>query len=209
MFRTNGLDEELVFKTTTRSPEAIHWLAPVQAAARASGFVVPKLLPTRSGRIAEQRWTCEAFLPGEPLPSRELPDIAPMLQRFHAAARELPQRPGFLSSQDFLTHSSGGDINLEAVPASIAVEIRAAFRALDPVPMTVIHGDVTSANTLRLTDGRIALLDWDEARRDLPLFDFQTLRSESESEKRACLAWEIACCWQKEPARAAYLAAQL
>lgn len=207
VLRTSGLDPDLVFKTTARSAEALCWLLPVHDAARAAGFVVPKLRPTVSGDLVAEGWTCEDFLVGSPLARSDLPEIAPLLARFHARTRGMPQRPGFLSSQDLDTRTSGGDIDFTAMPAQLANRIRFALRALPAHPTCVIHGDITPANVLRLPDGRFGLLDWDETRRDLPLFDFQLIQAASDIEARACLAWEIACCWQGEPQRARKLAA--
>ncbi len=206
VWRTWGLSPDLVFKSTTRSEESVTWLLPVHDAARAAGFAVPELVPTRSGALIADGWTCETFLKGTPLKPDEMPELKGPLERFHHATRTFDQRPGFLSSQELGPRSSGGDIDFTAMPDSLVTQILTAFAALPETPPCIVHGDITPANTLRLRDGKFALLDWDEARRDLPLFDLKAVRQLSAHESRACLAWEIACCWQCEPDRARRLA---
>jgi aminoglycoside phosphotransferase (APT) family kinase protein len=81
----------------------------------------------------------------------------------------------------------------------------------------VIHGDPGAGN-IRMADGRVGLLDWDEARVDTPLLDLGALPPDSALPlagvhrlvaRRAALAWEVACCWTAEPAYARRRLAQL
>jgi hypothetical protein len=48
-----------------------------------------------------------------------------------------------------------------------------------------------------------------ECRRDLPLFDLGQMRVSDEVERRARLAWEVACSWLIEPNHAKEVAARL
>lgn len=95
------------------------------------------------------------------------------------------------------------------MPADVVALCRGAWRALPDTPTCVVHGDLAPGNVLRLSDGRFVLLDWDECRVDLPLFDSAPHAPKSKAETRAHLAWEVACSWAREPAYARYMAAQL
>lgn len=83
VFRTTGLKQEVVFKTTRRSPAAIAWLEAVHRCARHAGFVVPRLFRSRNGKLVENGWTCEGFLVGDNIKPEELPNIRPQLLLFH------------------------------------------------------------------------------------------------------------------------------
>ena len=75
--------------------------------------------------------------------------------------------------------------------------------------MTLVHGDLNFANLLRCPDGRVTLIDWDECRRDLSLFDLAVLPGARAVEARALLAWEAACSWHREPDYARTMAGRL
>ncbi|WP_108259619.1 M20/M25/M40 family metallo-hydrolase [Mangrovicoccus ximenensis] len=130
-----------------------------------------------------------------------LTDLA--VEALHAACRTLPQRPGFASARELLTLDDGGDLHLAALPADVAETIRDAWHALTHRRETVIHGDLTPGNLLACPDGRTALIDWDESRRDLALFDLGQIGPVDSREWRAILAWEVACSWAEHPAHAA------
>lgn len=208
-FRTTGLPADLVFKSTRRTPAALDWLADVHRLARDAGFVVPTLGTSVNGRLTEAGWTCEPFLPGTPFAPRDLHLIRPTLARFHLLAQSLPQRPGFLSSQELLFCDAGGDVDLAAMPAGLAATCRAAWRALEGAPCGIVHGDLNPGNLIHGPDGRPVLLDWDECRRDLTLFDTGHLGPVSFVENRALIAWEVACSWLIEPEHARKTAARL
>jgi hypothetical protein len=53
------------------------------------------------------------------------------------------------------------------------------------------------------------LLDWDECRRDLVLFDLGHLSKVGTVERRALLAWEVACSWMIEPDHARRVAQRI
>ncbi|WP_138465470.1 phosphotransferase [Poseidonocella sp. HB161398] len=208
-FRTQGAEPQLIFKSTRRSEAALAWLAPVHDAAEAAGFAVPRLLPSRNGRLCEAGWTCEAWIEGRSFPAAGLPRLRAALETLHAACAGLPQRPGFASARELLARESGGDIRLSALPREAAAACREAWHALTHRRETAIHGDLNPGNLLRCPDGRTALLDWDESRRDLALFDLGQLGPVDSREWRAILAWEVACCWELEPAHAEKLLKQL
>ncbi|WP_299866179.1 phosphotransferase [uncultured Hoeflea sp.] len=199
VFRTLDLERDLVFKSTRRTLDAVEWLLPLHDLARQSGLVVPELLESRNGRLVEQNWICEAFVEGHSLPKRDLNRLEPALSVFHAQSVDIPQRPGFYSSQDLLRVDAGGDVDLTSMPGDLAEVCREAWSAVPTEPVAIVHGDLNPDNVLLCRDGRIALIDWDECRRDLVLFDAGHLTAVDSAARRAMLAWEVACSWQLEP----------
>lgn len=208
-FRTLGLRHDFVFKSSRRSPDAVEWLLRVHSLARRSGLVVPRLFRSMSGQLVERGWTCEAFVEGRPFSAADLPSIHSEISCFHMLAADVPQRPGFLSSQALLDAESGGDVDLGAMPSGLVATCRAAWRGLSGLTCTIVHGDLNPGNLLRCPDGKAALLDWDECRRDLAVFDLGLLVPVCPSERRALLAWEAACSWQIEPEHARQVADRL
>jgi aminoglycoside phosphotransferase (APT) family kinase protein len=78
----------------------------------------------------------------------------------------------------------------------------------------VVHGDLSLSNLLVTPEGRVALLDWDETKVDVSLFDEAALPDYEEGPgrirgQRALLAWEVAVSWHVEPEYAGRLAAEL
>jgi hypothetical protein len=204
--------ERFVAKTTRRSEAQLRWLAPLQEAARRAGFLVPALIPSAQGRLVEEGWTLEPFLPGERLTRGDLPELLPQLGAFHRLSAHLPQRPGFAAARDLLTQDAGGDADLAATPPDLAERCRDAWRPFADAPLVGLHGDLNPDNLLRHPSGAVALLDWDEARVDAAFYDRTALLGRTgvtASEWRAFLAWEVAVSWTLEPAHAARVAAQL
>ena len=190
-----------VAKSTRRSEAAVRWAVGVMQAAEKAGFVVPYFIPSRAGNLVEDGVTVETYLRGDPAEQADLEEMLPFLQMFHEATRSFPQRPGFASAVDLLFETRGGDVDLSQMPAGLVESCREAWQVLQGKPQSVVHGDLNPSNVLRTPDGRFALLDWDESRRDASLFDTLAL-SETISQKferQLFLAWEVAICWQIEP----------
>lgn len=197
-----------VAKRTTRSEAALRWLDGVQAAARRAGFVVPEMVPATAGIFAGGGWTLDRFLPGIPATDADLQGLGARLGRFHAGGSTLPQRPGFLSCRELLVQDRGGDVDLGAMPAPLVSVCRDAWAALPDGAETAVHGDLHAGNVLLTPEGP-ALIDWDEARRDRPLFDRLAVEAGRAAEQQAALAWELSTCWSAEPLRARRLAQRL
>lgn len=208
-FRTVGLRNELVFKSTRRPKDAIEWLVPVHELAESCDFVIPKLIRNKHGMLVEDGWTCEIFIAGEPFDIADLPSIVCDVSHFHQRAAAIAQRPGFLASQDLLNFDVGGDVDLTSMPDDVTERCREAWRRLSPGLCTVVHGDLNPSNLIRCSDGRVGIVDWDECRRDLSLFDIGQLKPLGPDEQKAIAAWEIACSWQLEPDYARQLITQL
>ncbi|WP_299148856.1 phosphotransferase [uncultured Tateyamaria sp.] len=195
-----------VLKTTRRSEAALEWLTPVHDAAQAAGLRVPRLIRSEAGALNVEGWTCEPYLPGRPSDART---IATRIEAFHHACIALPQRPGFASATDLIMSECGGDVDLRLMPTQVVAQIRQAWSAVAGQPQSVVHGDLGPSNIPIDREGTISLIDWDEARFDLTLFDTALTGNTRPEAKRARLAREIACCWQIEPDRARRLAATL
>lgn len=188
-----------VVKSTRRSETAIAWLLPVAEHAEACGLHVPAPLESKLGTFVVDGWTCEPFCEGGPTHPKA---VADKIARLHRVAADLPQRDGFASARDLLTEQSGGDIDLTRMPPDLVAQLRAAWSAIS-LETTLVHGDLNPDNILTDTGGKVTLIDWDEARRDHPIFDTATWSDAlTPIIKQAALAWEIACSWQLEPAHA-------
>lgn len=203
VLRTAGPGPGRIFKSTRRSEAALAWLAPVLDAAEASGFVVARPIASRRGRLVEAGWTCEPEIAGTLFWHTDLPRLAPLLRAFHGRTRGLPQRPGFRATAELLHVPRGGDVDLSAMPPALVAACRKAWQRIAATPRSAVHGDVGAQNLLWAADGRPVLLDWDEARRDVPILDLTLVRAGRRIPAHflAHLAWEIACGWRFEPVR--------
>ncbi len=94
------------------------------------------------------------------------------------------------------------------MPEILVRQCRAAWQALDHSYIGAIHGDLNRLNVLRTPEGHPALIDWDDARVDLRLFDLAHVSIERPDPKvvRAVQAWEMAYSWRIEPVYARGLA---
>ena len=180
-----------VAKSTRHGLDALAWLVPVQAAARQAGFFVPRFHRTGDGAVLSNGWTLEDWCEGPAYLPDDLPALAPRLQQFHEAMRTLPQRPGLTALPDLARAERD-------LPADIASLCRAALMPFADQPTQAIHGDINPSNLIHTAQGP-ALIDWDEARRDLAFLDFIQLGTADPSEIRAHLAGEIISGWHIEP----------
>ena len=194
-----------VAKSTRRSEAALRWVADAMQEARAADFVTPEFVPSLRDNLAEDGVTVETFVEGSPATVKDLLGAQPRLERFHQLTRNWPQRPGFASSVHLLTAEKGGDVDLSQMPPDLVETCRAAWTLFVGEPVSVVHGDLNTANVLKTPDGRLALLDWDEARLDASLFDTtipQADGQQSHALTKALVAWEVAVCWHVEPGHA-------
>jgi len=202
-------DRRLVAKTTTRSQAALAWAAALQQEARRAGIGAPCYIAAPDGRFAPGGLTLEPFADGRPATQAELWGLKPGLARLRARSGGWPQRPGFASVTELFAAGAGGDVDLTLMPKSVATACLAAWAPLLGRREAPIHGDLNSSNLLLGTDGKPVLLDWDEARRDSPLFDIAPFRPDLPILARARLAWEVAAGWRSEPGYAKALAERL
>ena len=129
------------------------------------------------------------------------------MRRLHQLTAGWPQRPGWRSSGDLLDAQTGTKIDLAAMPPEGVARCRAAWARLRGRPTCVVHGDPNPGN-IRMTAGRVALIDWDEAHVDVADFDLALPRDAAglgearyDIAAQASAAWEAAICWDDQHAR--------
>lgn len=220
-------NQELVVKVSTRSGAALAWEIDLLRALHDAGLAVPTALPTARGDEHHHGVWIQPFLPGGPPTNRsDWQAAAEVVAAVHRLTTGWPQRPGAASARDLLEQSTGADVDLTAMPTEAVTLVRACWRALleglpDGEGHCVVHGDFGSGV---VDDGRVSVIDWDEARVDVPAFDLTglprrvrrlhgTVRQSTESIQdaldAAALAWETATCWNVEPAYARRCLTQL
>ncbi len=185
----------------------MRWLAPLYAAARMAGFIVPEPQQGSNGRLLYDGWTVEPVVEGTTALVTDMPALAPRIRAFHAACPVLSQRPGFWALPDLLQQLNSGDIDLTALPDDVLPGLRQAWAGLADAPVQAIHGDLGPGNLI-LSDQGPGLIDWDESRVDLPGLDLIHSAALPAEITRAHLALEIASCWQAEPDHARQLLAR-
>lgn len=172
----------------TESEASRRWLERVQALARRAGFDCPGSIATTSGSLGRGGWSVEPFLEGAKATRDDMARLRPLLERFHRAGRAIPDRPH---------HPPPATApSVPGVPRQVAARCRAH---LPKGQRSAIHGDLHPGNVLIRATGQPALLDWEEARRDSPLFDLAALRPDMPPLQ---LAYEVLACWEHEPDRA-------
>lgn len=197
-----------VARRSTRSEAALTWELNLLDTLADAGFWVPAPVRSADGRGAVEGIVVAPFLAGRsPVDPGDWARLAGTLACLHEATRDWAQRPGFSSSADLLAANRGGDIALDVMPAEAVEQLRAAWRSVQVGSPCVVHGDPGAGNVMISDDGVVGLLDWDEARVDLPWFDLAAIPEEVSLDLplprlavvRAGVAWEAATCWQAEP----------
>lgn len=192
----DGGTRQVVARRSLRSTRSRRWEWDLLQHLSSAGIGVPALTAASGGEFDVDGWHVYPYVDGHP-PQPGDPRLVETIARVHAVTTGWPQRPGSASAADLLTDTVGGDVDLAVMPADLVDEIRRAWRmTLDPAAnAAVVHGDIGPHNAVIDNRGRCVLLDWDEARVDAPWFD----RADTEAQRRAALAWEIATCWTIEP----------
>jgi hypothetical protein len=184
-------------RAVTAGEPSLRWQDQVQAMTQRCGIAVARMRPTASGAFAAGGIVLEPFLDSLPGRAEDLTALAPRLRRWHAATRGTGPRPGLAAAAAAAAR----------LPPGLARRCR---MALPQGPRTAVHGDLHPGNLLRLPGGGLALVDWEEARRDAAAVDEVALRGGLAGGRRAAaLAPEVVACWQAEPARARALARRL
>ncbi len=141
---------------------------------------------------------------------------SPTTSALHISLRDIDQRPGFLSATDLLQFDRGGDVDLTVMPADVVERCRNAWARLFEYPRVIVHGDPGVSNILVSATG-VVLIDWDECRVDVPLFDLAALPRDVVGLRdeewwiatQAASAWEVAVSWRAEPEYARRCLAEL
>ena len=97
--------------------------------------------------------------------------VADTLRRLHRLTQGWPQRPGWRSSTDLVHAETGTKIDLGAMPPEGVARCRAAWARLIGRQTCVVHGNPNNPGNVRMTAGRVALIDWDESHVDVPDLD--------------------------------------
>lgn len=207
IFRARRGNEDLVVRASGRSPDSLDWELQLLQTLSGAGVVVPLPILTDDGRPSADGVLIHRFIAGQP--PRDHQDwrrVVDVLRTVHDVTVGWRQRPGFASAHRLLTEDRGGDVDMTAIPESDRALIRRAWvPVLDGAPCA-IHGDMGAGNVL-VSEDHIALIDWDEARVDVPAFDYAHLPHDvpvpMAVDRRvlitAGVAWEAATCWVVEP----------
>lgn len=194
-----------VARLGTRSDADLAWETELLQYLDRNGLPVPVPIPTTDGRLFVEGMVVMTYMEGGP-PETEFDwrCVADSLRKLHQLTQGWPQRPGWRSSTDLLNAEIGTRINLGAMPSEGVAKCRAAWARLVGRQTCVVHGDLNPRN-IRMTENRVALLDWDESHVDVPDLDLVLPYNAAALDTRAydiaaqaSAAWEAAVCWDDE-----------
>jgi len=200
-------DRRVVVRRSARSPASLDWELDLLEHLGGHGVGVPGLVPAADGRRHVHGVLVQEFVDGHPpRTDDDWHRVVRELTTVHRLTAGWPQRPGFASARELLVADGGGDVRLDAMPRDAVAAVRRAWQPVLTGPDCAVHGDLGAGNVL-VTDARVTLLDWDEARVDVPWFDFAFLPEDLipavpmpvEALVTAGVAWEAATCWVPEP----------
>ena len=195
-----------VARLGTRSDADLAWEAALLHHLDANGMIVPAPIPTMDGRDFVDGLVVMKHMPGGPPRSQsDWRRVADALRELHRLTQRWPQRPGWRSSADLLHTDTGTKIDLTAMPAEAVARCRAAWARLAGRERRVVHGNPDNPGNVRVTEGQVALIDWDEAHVDVPDLDLVLpfnaagLQGEDhDTAAQAVAAWEAAVCWKDD-----------
>jgi Ser/Thr protein kinase RdoA (MazF antagonist) len=194
-----------VARLGTRSDADLDWETTLLQHLDRHGLAVPVPIPTTDGRLFAEGLVVMTYLEGGP-PETEADwrRVADTLRELHRLTAGWPQRPDWRSSTDLLHASTGTRIDLGRMPAEAVMRCRAAWARLAGRETCVVHGDPNPRN-VRMTAERVALIDWDESRVDVPDLDLALPHNAAGLDQRAydiatqaSAAWEAAVCWDDD-----------
>jgi Ser/Thr protein kinase RdoA (MazF antagonist) len=166
------------------------------------GMTVPVPIPTADGRDFADGLVVMTYVEGGPPESEaDWRRVADTFRQLHRLTEGWPQRPGWRSSIDLLHAETGTKIDLGAMPPEGVVRCRAVWARLAGRERCVVHGDPTPGN-IRMTADRVALIDWDESRVDVPDLDLVLPHNAAglddvthDVAAQAWAAWDAALCY--------------
>ncbi len=166
------------------------------------GMAVPVPIPTADGRDFVDGLVVLSYVDGgAPETEHDWRRVADTLRELHQLTAGWPQRPGWRSSVDYVNAETGTRIDLAAMPPEGAARCRAIWARFAGRKRCVVHGDPTPGN-IRMTADRVALIDWDESRVDVPDLDlvlpFNAADLDEETRDvaaQAWAAWDAALCY--------------
>lgn len=198
--RVNG--QLAVGRLGSRSDADLAWETELLRYLDREGLTVPVPIPTTDGRLFAEGLVVMTHMEGQgPETEDDWRRVADTLRRLHELTKGWPQRPGWRSSTDLLHADSGTKIDLSAMPPEGVARCRAAWARLAGRRTCVVHGDPNGGNVL-MTANRVALIDWDESRVDVPDLDLVLPHNAADLDEgahdvaaQASAAWEAAVCW--------------
>jgi Ser/Thr protein kinase RdoA (MazF antagonist) len=201
--RVNG--QLAVARLGTRSDADLTWETKLLVHLDREGLHVPVPIPTADGRLFADGVVVMTYVEGGPPETKEdWRRVADTLRELHRLTQGWPQRPGWRSSTDLLHAETGTKIDLAAMPPEGVARCRAAWARLVGRRTCVVHGDTNPGN-VRMTAERVALIDWDESRIDVPELDLVLPHNAAglgddayDIAAQASAAWEAAVCWDDE-----------
>ncbi|MBR2686636.1 MAG: phosphotransferase [Aquamicrobium sp.] len=170
-----------------------------------NGMSVPVPIPTRDGKLFADGLMVMRYVEGGP-PETEADwrRVAEALRHLHRLTSGWPQRPGWCSSTDLLSATTGTKVDLTAMPSEGVARCRAAWARLAGRQTAVVHGDPNPRN-IRITAERVAMIDWDESHVDVPDLDLVLPHNAAglkgaahDIAAQASAAWEAAVCWDDD-----------
>jgi Ser/Thr protein kinase RdoA (MazF antagonist) len=188
-----------------RSDDDLAWETELLEYLDGEGLTVPLPIPTKNGRLFADGLVVMTYVDGGP-PQTEADwrRVADTFRQLHRLTQGWPQRPGWRSSTDLVRAETGTRVDLGAMPPEGVARCRAAWARLAGRQTCVVHGDPNPGN-VRMTDDRVALIDWDEAHVDVPDFDLVLPYNAAglddgahDVAAQASAAWEAAVCWNSE-----------
>jgi len=199
--RVNG--RLAVARLGARSDADLAWETELLRYLDRAGLTVPVPIPTTDGRLFADGVVVMTYMEGVP-PETEADwrRVAETLRQLHRFTQGWPQRPGWRSSTDLLHAETGTKVDLGAMPAEGVARCRAAWARLVGRRTCVVHGDANNRGNARMTEDRVALIDWDEAHVDVPDLDLVLPHNAAglgddtlDVAAQASAAWEAAVCW--------------
>ena len=189
----------------TRSHADLAWETELLRYLDHEGLTVPVPIPTADGRLFADGLVVMSYVEGGPPDTKaDWRRVADTLRRLHRLTQGWPQRPGWRSSTGLLHADSGTRIDLGAMPLEGVARCRAAWARLAGRPTCVVHGDNNPGN-VRITEDRVALIDWDESHVDVADLDLALPHNAAGFDSdaldvaaQASAAWEAAVCWDDD-----------
>lgn len=195
----------VVGRLGARSDEDLAWEVALTTHLDRAGVAVPVPIPTTDGRLFADGLVVMTYVEGGPPEGADdWRRVAETLRQVHRLTAGWPQRPSWRSSTDLLEARTGTKVDLDAMPAEGVARCRAAWARLVGRPMSVVHGN-PSANNIRVTAERVALIDWDEAHVDVSDLDLALPNNAAGLEAeaydvtmQASAAWEATVSWKDD-----------
>jgi Ser/Thr protein kinase RdoA (MazF antagonist) len=202
--RVNG--DLAVGRLGARSDADLAWETELLLYLDREGLTVPVPIATTDGRLFANGLVVMTYVEGGPPETEnDWRRVADTLRQLHRLTEGWPQRPGWRSSTDLLDADTGTKIDLRSMPPDGVVRCRAAWGRLSGRPTCVVHGDPNNAGNVRMTPGRVALIDWDESHVDVPDLDLVLPHNAGDLDsaardiaEQASAAWEAAVCWDDD-----------